>query len=89
MSPYTKITSKWIKVLNIISKTIHYVKENVDTVRVVGDANCERIHKEKKRQRAKFLLTFIEWKGAWYGEIHQQQNAGALSFFYVIHMFVE
>ena len=40
------------------------------SVRVVGDAGCERIHKEKKRQ-SKVLLTFQEGDRARCGEIHQ------------------
>ena len=37
-------------------------------VRVVGDAGCERVHKEKK---VKILCTLQERRGAWCGEGHQ------------------
>ena len=40
-------------------------------VRVVDEAVHERIHKEKKMQRAKFLFIFQAWKGARHREMHQ------------------
>ena len=41
-------------------------------VRVVSDKDCERIHKEKKIQREKFLFYFPKrGKRARYGDMHQ------------------
>ena len=40
----------------------------VPPVRVAGAAGCERIHKGKKMQRAKFVFTLQEWKGALCGD---------------------
>ena len=50
---------------------------------MVDDAGCERIHKEKKGE-SKDLFTFQEGKGAWCGEIHEQQNVGELSLYWII-----
>ena len=53
------------------------------SVKVVSNMDCERIHKEKKRQRAKFYSLSKREMG--HGiERCQQQNIGALNFYWII-----
>ena len=53
-------------------------------VRVAGDAGCEWIHNEKRVQRIKFVFALQERRGAWCGELHQPQEVGALSSYWII-----
>ena len=56
---------------------------------MASDTGCERIHKEKKRQRAKFYSLSQGEKGHGVERYIQQQNVGALSFYYGIGVVVE
>ena len=56
----------------------------VHGVRVVGDAGCKGVHKEKKVKGVKFLFTLQERRGAWCGEVRQHWRVGALSSCWII-----
>ena len=48
------------------------------SIRVVGDTGCEKIHKEKKVQRTKFLILLSQGREmARCRDMHQHQHRGA------------
>ena len=59
LTPYTKINSKWIKHLNIMSDTIKLLEENIG--RTLSNINCNKIFFDKPPRVMKRKTKINKW----------------------------